>query len=269
MGLSNGQNGGKDRTIEYAPRGSFCKITDPIGTSGRTRETKRGRVSGFSARSRARLTQLVTKVPNDTLSRALFLTLTYPADWPDDPTEWKRHLHNFGRELKDEYKGISAIWKLEPQKRGAPHFHLLVFNCPFLPIVDISERWHRIIGSDDYNHLAAGVDIDKVSNARNAVAYVSKYIAKVPDATDHTTGEIVSWEYPGRWWGVINRDALPVDVVTLMPSWKSWWTVKRWLRKYMERRGKPQCFSGMGGGWVILDGGRVVKLLDLAGALAT
>jgi hypothetical protein len=51
--------------------------------------------------------------------------------------------------LRREFSGCSAIWKLEPQKRGAPHFHLLVWGIAFLHYQRLARRWFEIVGSND------------------------------------------------------------------------------------------------------------------------
>lgn len=265
MGLSNGHTSGR-YALEWSATGSFIALADCTGASGRRGETRRGKVSGFSPRSRSRLMKLTAKVPSDLLGRALFVTLTYPGAFSHDPKRWKRDLDNFRRVLVDRFPRIAAVWKLEPQKRGAPHFHLLVFNVPHLPYRWLAHAWYTVVRSGDPRHLEAGTQVDRVRNARNALAYAGKYVAKVPEATDMGTGEIATWDYPGRWWGVINRRHLPQAIQEWTIRGQAWYQIKRWLREYMKRKGKPWTFSGPGGGWVILPGERATKLVQLCRA---
>ena len=91
----------------------------------------------------------------------------------------------------------SAIWKLEPQQRGAPHFHLLVWgicfsassapcpNCspiyrpPLFPTA--VPRWFEIVGNNDPRHLAAGTRVEAV-RSRNGVMRYASLLAQSPAA---------------------------------------------------------------------------------------
>jgi hypothetical protein len=66
----------------------------------------------------------------------------------------------FGKWLRRYSKGrCGAIWKLELQDRGAPHFHLLIFGLRYLPAALLARRWYEIVGSGDVNHLSAGTSV--------------------------------------------------------------------------------------------------------------
>src|SRR5690606_1419342 len=58
--------------------------------------------------------------------RIWMVTLTYPRHWPTDPRSWKKHLDAWRKRMQRAWGRLPAVWKLEPQRRGAPHFHLLV-----------------------------------------------------------------------------------------------------------------------------------------------
>jgi hypothetical protein len=84
------------------------------------KRSKRGAVSGFSCKSRSRMLALVSSL--NAKIHPVFVTLTYPLLWDNDPLAWKSDLDTFGKWLLRKYPSASFIWKLEPQKRGAPHF---------------------------------------------------------------------------------------------------------------------------------------------------
>lgn len=98
-----------------------------LGSTGR-------RITGWSRRSRARMVATMAELDLAPLLMSLqqpaMVTLTYPGDWvavaPDGPTV-KRHLKAFfqryERAWSEKWRGV---WKLEFQRRGAPHFHLLM-----------------------------------------------------------------------------------------------------------------------------------------------
>lgn len=93
-----------------------------------------GIIRGWSARSRARMVATMAELDLAPLLWAegapAMVTLTYPGDWervaPDGPTT-KAHLRTFFERYKRAWgEPWRGIWKLEFQRRGAPHYHLLM-----------------------------------------------------------------------------------------------------------------------------------------------
>lgn len=169
---------------------------------------RRGNVTRFSDASRKRLMRLTARLEKQS---ACFLTLTYPRRFPP-PMIAKEHRRAFLMRLYRRYPKCSALWRIEPQKRGAPHFHLILFNFPYTPWEDIQRWWTEICDYyvDDHD---AGINIKWLWNPRQVMAYVSKYIAKLPyqDPWDPASGVLGNSTYlhVGRWWGVHNRACLP------------------------------------------------------------
>ena len=62
--------------------------------------------------------------------RLLFVTLTYPTDYPDDPEACKKHLEAFGKALERAYRALAIFWMMGIQRRGALQFYLLLFVPP-------------------------------------------------------------------------------------------------------------------------------------------
>lgn len=129
-----------------------------------------------------------------------FATVTYPSVYPTDPEIYHRDLDTFLKRLDRAYPGSCGWWRLEFQKRGAPHFHLLIFgtqeNVKNLRAW-IKVAWYEVVGSNDPKHLAAGTQCDLIANRRHAMRYASKYAAKIDDKTK--SGPI------GRTWGEFGR----------------------------------------------------------------
>jgi hypothetical protein len=169
-----------------------------------------GDITGFSADSRRRLRERVHNMRRD--AEGLFLTLTYHETDPH-PRLAKQHLDQFWKRLRRRFSGISAIWKMEPQKRGTVHFHLIVYGVDFIPVQKLSALWHDVTSETSSQHLMAGLDLERCVNEDGKVqAYLSKYMQETVTSP---------WEDPGRWWGCLGRDALP---------WASWSTAK-----YLDR----------------------------------
>jgi len=87
---------------------------------------KRKVCSGFSVNSRRRMIQKTAMWDLRGLFLA-FLTLTYPAVYTEDWRIWKRDIDVFYKWVVRTYTDIMvSLWHVEEQKRGAPHFHLLI-----------------------------------------------------------------------------------------------------------------------------------------------
>lgn len=209
--------------VVYACHGSVIWVKVP-GVPVHKRGI-RGKVKGFSKASRSRLMSTCHLIRRDSLP--LFVTLTYPGEYPSSSDEWKRHLDNLARALGRVGCGrLGILWKLECQKRGAPHYHLLVWGVRNIRSFRLwlAETWYRIVGSGDPRHLRAGTSVERIKSHRSVMSYVAKYMSKLEDGD--------GWDSPGRFWGIINRKAIPwaeiltADVTRVFAN-----RLKRWLRR--------------------------------------
>lgn len=197
---------------------------------------KRGAVNEFSAAARRRLMMLFASLADVALLKCVFITLTYGADFPS-PSHSKKHLKAFCERIRRAYPEASAVWRFDFQQRGAPHFHLVVFGLPFLHKSVLADIWGDVVGREfwDYSRSSAGrppfTRIELMRSRRRLMAYVSKYVAKSGAAAEGggfnlraylhddnfvhpLTGELCG--SVGRWWGVFNRDALPIAEAFVM-----------------------------------------------------
>jgi hypothetical protein len=190
---------------------------------------RRGRVYGFSAKSRKRLIEKVLRLETD--RRLLFLTLTYRDDLVP-PSEVKRHLDLFGKRLVRRFPGVAGCWRFGVESSGErvynPHLHVLLFNLSFLPVEWLEKVWSEVTGG------RGGFVWVELVGWRRVLLYLSKYVAKVEqgrslDYMTYLTGE----EWPGRWWGFFGRSKLPWAYLSgLTFSVGPWfWRLKRAGRK--------------------------------------
>jgi hypothetical protein len=131
------------------------------------------------------------------------LTLTYPGDWltvaPDGETV-KRHLAALASRYKRAWgEPLIGVWKLEFQRRGAPHFHLS--TTPPMGFTRVRDphtgeriqvdfrRWLSIVWADIVahpdpeewrRHLGAGTGVDyaegiRCTDPRRMAVYFAKY----------------------------------------------------------------------------------------------
>lgn len=160
---------------------------------------KRSEIEGFTDESRKRLIEFMHTLKFDGMT---MVTLTYPEDYPEDWKIYKKHLRAYRSHLDRTYGKLRIVWRLEYQKRGAPHFHLLVLDPPFIPASEESKKWAKITRSGDLNHAKIGVDVSPVTEWGDrglAAFYVAKYAGK-------STGLVEEKDHgkTGRHWGYWN-----------------------------------------------------------------
>lgn len=162
----------------------------------------RGVVSGFSKASRSRMMSRLSMLQKHRLP--LFVTLTYPSKFPN-VKQAKEHFRAFVERLRRAYPGFGFVWKLEYQKRGAPHFHLLLWGLTLAQARDfVPVAWFMVAGRGFPEHLAFHRGelhnkpcVEEIRSFRGVVSYASKYMTKDLGADPHT-GEISQ----GRVWGI-------------------------------------------------------------------
>lgn len=185
-----------------------CKRPYSTSTNSKGAGGLRGRIRDFSKASRRNLLRTTARVQRGVLP--LFLTLTYPGSFSSSPHQWKRDLSTWVKRLHRRYPDAGLIWRLEPQKRLAPHYHLLIWGISehlrsFRAWV--SESWYEVVGSEDIRHLQAGTRVEHIRSGRGVMFYAGKYLAKLPervspDGPDWSAGV-------GRWWGVRYPENIP------------------------------------------------------------
>lgn len=168
-------------------------------------------ITSFSPRSRKRLLDTFAQLDFNT-HEATFITLTYHNTNPTSH-EAKTHLRTFLKRVFRRFGELSVVWRLEPQKRGVWHFHLIVFDLPFYHWKNCLADWQTVTG----DNTITNVKLEFCYNAKQVRRYVSKYVAKVADSNLDTAANLAVDLYPGRFWGIENRKNLPfAALVTLV-----------------------------------------------------
>jgi len=171
---------------------------------------KRSKVSRFTKGSRRRLMNTIASIERDA-ELPDFVTLTYPENFPTIEQS-KRDLKIFLQRLARKFPQSGCIWKLEPQERGAPHFHMLVWGCETKSLFGwVCDNWYDIAGQGDHYALLflkgllkdSKPCVAKVRSWRGVWSYASKYLGK--------TFEVAEWgnKWTGRYWGIAKRDNIP------------------------------------------------------------
>ena len=154
------------------------------------------------------------------------VTLTYPGDWEvvaPEGASVKRHMVLWRKRFQREYGELARyIWKLEFQRRGAPHIHLWM-TPPLSPGRSglsfahwLSNTWAQIVDHPDpeqkARHRLAGTAIDvrtglKACDPKRLAIYFTKHSSPNLHGDkeyQHIVPEL--WRRPGRgpgrFWGV-------------------------------------------------------------------
>lgn len=194
----------------------------------------RGACTSFSKRSRLRLIKTLCKLQSSRLHQPHFVTLTWHHSWDTSRECIQGSLNQFLTEFRRDWPGSHYLWRLEWQRRGAPHFHLIIWAEKGRDEHDTydlhewcRETWHRIADPKSGAHHTHGVDCRQVTSWREAYRYVCKYTSKLDN--------VASPEYKGRRWAKDRK--LPTEpVITVALTSDEAWQLKRILRKMIAKR---------------------------------
>ena len=108
----------------------------------------------------------------------LFMTFTFQENM-QDIIEANSRFHDFIRRLNHEllYTRKAVLkysWVIEVQERGAFHYHIVVYNLPFIEklIERLYAIWNEVEKNGSVNFRS------KMKDVRNVGAYVTKYMSK-------------------------------------------------------------------------------------------
>ncbi len=221
-------------------------------------------VERWSRRSRARMTRALCELDYSVMlgpgAVPAMVTLTYPGDWLTvAPTgaACKRHLRMFQRQYRRAWGARPVgVWKLELQRRGAPHFHILMVpprgrshdrgrgaGLPFREWLSVT--WAGIVDHPDpiqyLNHLGAGTGIDlaeglRAKDPKRIAVYYTKHGAY--SAKEYQNVVPDEWRQPGcgpgRFWGYWGLHRL-TRAAEIGPQPAAW--VARLMRRHSRAQG--------------------------------
>lgn len=201
--------------LRIRAQGQLLTVKAEIGVGDKIRGTgARGDVEDFSDASRLRLFKLLAtlKTPESKgyRSKVSFLTLTTRQVL--HPRDFKHKMQILFKRLTRRYPKTAVIWRLEYQKRGAPHAHCILYNAPYINKEDLQKVWSEITGEEQ-----PFTRIELVRAYRQLCTYAAKYIAKSAESGFNIGAYLTALDEtqepdtrsPGRIWGIWNRQALP------------------------------------------------------------
>lgn len=208
---------------------------------------ERGEIGTFSRQSRKRLLQLFASIDESAVvRRSVFITLTYHLKYPSTPEGWYAHLAAFLNRLEYKYKKAATIWRLDFQARGAPHYHLLVCNEPWIDKDLVSRWWAEIAHEESCYQGEYATNCQRPYSWRHACSYVAKYMAK-PSTTALPTRT-------GRFWGVSRKKLLPVHTQTFPLSPAQFCRMKLLMIDYIgEDKLSDYVTKGPAGLWSMME----------------
>jgi hypothetical protein len=226
--------GGSVSTLSFENTTTKNQLSPSRRRSGGIRD----RVRGFSRESRRNLLRRLASINRSAFKafkgRLISITLTYPREYPEDPELCKRHLKAFRKRLQREYKSFAAFWRMGIQKRGAWHFHLLLFVGPSIgPVGElrrfISSSWSEVTGKVSEGHVRTGTCVEAVKKWKQVTSYVERYMAKPEEFPEGLE--------TGRIWGIWNENLLPVRWETVEVSLRDAFKIRRIYRRLAKRKG--------------------------------
>lgn len=181
----------------------------------------------FIGKKRKRMLDAVNswRIP---MINVMFVTLTYPKNYPQDWKVWKNDLKIYKEHLQRKFPQVQGFWKLELQKRGAPHYHL-VFDCnEKISLKEFREwndqLWANIAHYMDPHAGAYACTVKAMLTAREALNYAAKYQTKATFAPVDENGELLTAQQlgdsVGRLWGRIGKpDCSPSEAIPVRREW--------------------------------------------------
>lgn len=264
--------GHHQRDVEYAK----LQIRDDLARTGgnddqavvsstrrsptaRDQGTAGGVITEWSRKSRSAMCRTFAELDYSPLVESgrvpAMVTLTYPGDWETvaaDGASVKRHMVLWRKRFQREYSEPARyIWKLEFQRRGAPHIHLWMAP-PMSPGRSgrgfaqwLSATWAQIVDHPNpiqkARHRLAGTAIDvrnglKACDPKRLAIYFTKHSSPNLHGDkeyQHIVPEL--WRQPGRgpgrFWGVYGlKKAITVVEVAQDAYIAARRIVRRWSR---------------------------------------
>lgn len=233
---------------------------DHVGKVGGGR---RGVCQGFSRQSRKRMIDLASRLPDKIMCHWVTLTQRANRDTLGFAAA-QRCLAAFRRRLLRRWPGASAIWRKALQRRGAIHYHLVIFNCPGLTEHLVEAWWRDLVGQDDECQVCVRC-IGGPGEGRRVLQYIAKYATKAEACVgpldnvtyqaaaaggalvDTDSGEVLEDVSTGRWWGVWGHDRLPLAVMeafVLAYGDGVWWKRLKRLARHVWDGVPNRLYSG-------------------------
>lgn len=210
-------------TVEFSP--ACVRVSKKRAETSKPKITtvvNRRQVKNWSDKSRLKMLERFASLDytpfESSESIPALLTLTYPADWHSvaySAQAAKRHLHTFRKRFERAYgRPFFGLWKMEFQRRGAPHFHILAPVPIGVKFAEwLSKTWSEVVNHPDpiqrekHRLAGTGVDLAKGLTAQDAHLisfYFSKHSSAGYGPKEYQNIPPEEWQKQGtvgRYWG--------------------------------------------------------------------
>ena len=186
--------------------GQMSVSTYPLQMPGRP--GSRSAVNSFSPGSRLRLMRLLLRLPWPAEEIAL-MTLTFATDVEGKYA--KACLNKLHVWLDYQYPTAEVVWKLEYQRRGVPHFHLLVRPLPGSSFPD--DFTSQVEGQWRYRMGCGFIDRRDVFSRGGVIRYMANYLTKKEGGEKAYQERVPEGAWSGRFWGVWGHPELMPEFV--------------------------------------------------------
>ena len=222
--------------VTIKPDGQYKRSSIPERSPAASPGGPRGKVTSFSKAARRRMIRFLNQVNPDRLGKPVFLSLTYHNNYRERNPKQDRTA--FLKRVARAYPGCHWIWRLEYQRRGAPHWHIILW-----PEVDVDlqaqedqlcQLWHEVVDPKNIDHAKYGARVVPLSDQRGVNIYMTKYLSRL-DGDEQQCNV-------GRRWG--HSRGLPTEpLAEFKVTEEVEILVRRLLRDYLKRqcdsRGRP------------------------------
>lgn len=207
---------------------------------------KRGLITGFSKKSRLNFMKMMAALewtPN------IWQDFTFSDDVMEGLTVHQRHkkaaaiLKEFKRQVEKIYPDAWGFWKKESTERKSgslsgqeiPHYHMMMFMPGIVQAGyeqhcrKLSRIWVQVTGTKNPKALEVSTNNKSyrwINDAKHAMVYVSKYVAKSQDFNDGISR--------GRFWGTIGKPPL-ADGFEMFLTHREWHVMKRVFRRLFKK----------------------------------
>ncbi|MGV0634522.1 hypothetical protein ABQE69_08875 [Mycolicibacillus trivialis] len=239
-------------------RQAVATQVERIKSARQTPELSGRSITEWSRKSRAAMCRTFAELDYaplvDSGRAPAMVTLTYPGEWESvapDGVSVKRHMVLWRKRFHREWgEPARFIWKLEFQRRGAPHIHLWMAPPHGLGRsgrtfwVWLSHTWADIVGHPDpvqrARHLAAGTAVDVLNGLRacdpkRLAIYFTKHSSPNSGPKEYQHVVPAPWRRPGRgpgrFWGVYGLQRATTTVELTMDAYlRARRIIRRWSR---------------------------------------
>ena len=234
-------------------------------------KSRRGTVSSFSKKSRTRLREFLQSIDWNSIevNRIYEITLTYHNNFSKDGKKIKNDLKKLIKNILYNYPKSVIIWKLEYQRRGAPHYHLIMIAESPVELGDylvmkngefkfynretktylnnagenglrnfIQLHWNRIT-KEDAENFNSGIEVDRVRNSSGLPHYLVKYVSKDRKFKEEDyQHDVPDWmKNAGQWWGCYNKDLLNIGYDKILINHATYKEIEEAFERYWRDHG--------------------------------